>query len=232
MRDTCENRLVEFFRPNLIASLTDSNMGHEPYFAVRWSPSSTTKADIFWAFAYYTDGGTPVRDAACDLAQGYCNGHYGDSEWLLIRVRYNGITRHWDLELVQMSQHGGAPIYTANQLRYSGRPYAYPDIFVAWGKHANYPSDSACDSGGVLNKDECDSNRIIRSAYSAYHNLGSSHHPLRNCVYSESTYFGNGVSECFWSTGGQFSGWTGISNPPPWDTAVPNYGAYLMGQGF
>ena len=107
-------------------------------------------------------------------------------------------------------------------------------MYVAWGKHANYISDSECDSGGPTilgfpsHSDECFSNYYQRDYYSAYRNLGSSTHNRLDCVESEGLYAGSGRSECFWATAGNFEEWTGLH----WTDNVAQYGVMLQDRGF
>lgn len=46
---------------------------------------------------------------------------------------------------------------------------------------------------------------------------------LINCAPSVGQFAGNGEIECFWGVG-QFLGWTGLNNLPPFEESVPEYG--------
>lgn len=226
LKDTCERRFAEFFAPRLVMSQSDSHRGQEPYWAARWSDDESS-VRLFWALAYYMDGGT--GGFGCEYSQGYCGGHYGDSEWVLLDLEYNSDSQHWELATGILSQHGWFEAADGDDFSYVGSYLGHPTIYVAWGKHSNYTTDSDCDAGGFLSYDECYSDYAVRAYYSAYRNLGSSAHPLKDCVPSFGSYAGNGEEECFWTTTSEFLGRTGVDDIP--DETDP-YVSYLALWGF
>lgn len=228
LRDTCERRFAEFFRPYLVMSAADQTKGHEPYWAARFDGNNVT---LFWAFGFFFDGGTanqtawycynPLRYVFEDWT---CSGHPGDSESLVLNLAYNPGTQHWELASLSMSRHGSYSTAVGTQVSYNGPYLGYPTVYVAFGKHASYLSDYQCDSsGGFGDSDECYSDYYLRDFFSAYRNLGSSADQLINCVQGASGY-----SECFWATTGHFRGWTGLQP----EVNVAQYGNMLLHHGF
>lgn len=228
LRDTCERRFAEFFRPYLIMSAADPAKSHEPYWAARFDGNDVK---LFWAFGFFEDAGTANPTAwYCNNPLRYifedwtCAGHPGDSESLVMDLSYNATTKHWELSSLSMSRHGEYSTAAGNQVSYNGPYLGYPSVYVAYGKHASYLSDNQCDSGGPFaSSDECFSDYFVRDYFSAYRNLGRSGDQLINCVQGATGY-----TECFWATSGSFRGWTGLQ---PLVT-VAQYGNMLSYQGF
>lgn len=232
LRDTCEQRLAEFFRPYLVMSSQDPVRDREPYWAAKFSYGNV---QVFWAYAYYEDGGTADKTAwYCHTGIEYifetwtCAAHPGDSESLVLDLRYNEATQHWELANLLMSRHGTYYNSLGGQLQYNGPDLGYPTVYVSYGKHANYPSDGTCDTGADFDSDECYSNHFERDYFSAYRNLGSSTNQLLDCVESEGLYASSGRKECFWDTSGSFTGWTGLQP----NVTVAQYGVMLRDRGF
>src|SRR3972149_6604325 len=123
------------------------------------------KTFLSYLFSYYRDEGSNAW--LCNLPPPFwhpsCEGHNGDSEAIFLEVYYNFGTRHWVLDNARYSQHGSYPTYVRvpssatypTQLEYPGRLGGYPRAYVSQGKHANYPTTSACNSGGAFNTDTC-----------------------------------------------------------------------------
>lgn len=189
----------------------------------------------------------PLVQGLLDLKD--CNGHAGDSEFILLDVSYNATTKHWFLADAKYSAHtwhvdfaqrasdsalyvdpssdGGGSGYPRNYLEYpDGKVGGYPRAWVANRKHANYPTQAYCDGpGGLGGADECYLPRYLtRLEVAASANIGSRTSPFINCVPTSRTdhpAYGQGVQECYWSMGATFTGWFNTS-----DGGLP-YGALL-----
>jgi hypothetical protein len=182
---------------------------------------------IGYLLSYYRDEGSnhPLCGQNPFFVHPSCNGHNGDSEGIYLGVYYNEATKHWVLDNAWLSRHdelmehprvqcneGGACITNAYppQFYYPSHPGAYPRVYVAEGKHANYATKTGCNGGGQYGTDTCERvDTATRLEWNACWNLGSRATPLRNCVPSRDPsyeYYGSGRQECFW-TGGNFRGW-------------------------
>lgn len=208
-KDYCEKLIAEFFRPLMRFSGGETDAGREPYWAVRFDEAAIA-VKLFYAFAYYIDGGTD--HPACNSPfSGDCAGHYGDSEWVEVTVKFNAATKHWVTMQGIYSQHGQGVIYPYSALEYPSKYRGHPSVYVAVSKHANYNSDSSCDDGGALGFDACNAGGVDeREYFDANRNLGksgSSSTKLIDCVGSTGPFIGNGRVECFWTTTGTFNGW-------------------------
>ncbi|MHB1265703.1 MAG: hypothetical protein ACYC1S_14980 [Gemmatimonadaceae bacterium] len=145
MLDDCEYEIASTFRPSLIFSVDEPHRGREEHWSVRplWNGPYV---EIFFALSYYRDGGF----------RWMCCGHPGDSEFIVMRILQPaaGGTK-WTAEYVTLSAHYNAlqdktSTYYAGDMQYAGGNYRIrPDVYVSWGKHANYRTKGACDSGGV-----------------------------------------------------------------------------------
>lgn len=163
------------------------------------------------------DGGTQALVCENEIIAPFCRGHYGDSEWVILDVQYNSETEHWVLKHAFYSQHGGygwffddAPGYPT-ELQYPAHPGAYPRVFVAFNKHANYESIQACNSGGFFGFDVCFWDSQQRVSVTPWTGLGSRHlHTSgQDCMASSNPiYSGNGETECYWTVR-EFGGWQG-----------------------
>jgi len=228
-KDYCEKLLAEFFRPLLKFSGAETLSGREPYWAVRWDVDETA-AKIFYAFAYYEDGGSYAT--GCPSTQ-YCAGHYGDSEWIEITADFDPVSKHWMTAQGIYSQHGAGWIYAFKDLEFPGRPRGYPAVYVSLDKHANYNSDYSCDNGGFFDFDTCTPGTSVRESHFVDRNLGKSGSPttkLKDCVLSSGRFAGNGKLECFWATTGKFNGWnTATQTYAELDVAPYGHPLYTLG---
>ena len=194
--DSCEYAVARAFAPELRIQSGDSYSSREPYWAAE---ADEDGARIFYALAYH-------RDAD----------HYGDSEFIVMDVEY-GPGSYWRFEKVFLSAHYGAPTpgYDSSEWvprntypAYSNQRPHVPVVWVADGKHANYKSQDACNSGANAT-DDCSGPSVIENiAVFSDANLGRRYDTILNCVDSRSDYPGN---ECFW-TADRFEGW--YSDPP------------------
>lgn len=136
------------------------------------------------------------------------------------------------LTQAMLSQHGAYQVLEAsdsgyvNALAYPVHIGAAPRIWVAYRKHANYPTLKSCDNGAFMNLDLCQAPFSYEPiGVGGNGNLGSSAQPFIDCVSSTNPlYLGNG-QECYW-TAERFSGWQ-FTTP---DCA--GYRGILLTQGF
>lgn len=224
----CENDLAAAFAPYMRHHSGD-NVDRQGYWAAR-PIMNGQQVQIIYMFGYYVDEGVQGNNdyLACKAVTfwevlGECDGHSGDSEWVVLNVYYNGATEHWLLDKAVLSHHLGK--ITASRgvkeyptgFAYSRRLGADPIIWVAQGKHANYPSQSACDAGNgggylvdlLFSFDTCGGNNLFfRASTGGPRNIGSNGTRLLNCVASQDPFHQDPVRdpECFW-TAQYFFGW-------------------------
>jgi hypothetical protein len=151
-----------------------------------------------------------------------CLGHLGDSEWIALDIRYNPVSKHWVLQHARLSAHGQTRLLEGAfgshplSLSYPEKAGGYPLVWVADGKHANYESNAACDSGGFLGADECyDSPRYVERAnvMASGGNIGSWQVQLIDGVQSinpqhPAVLFGPGTTRTeYYFTPSNFYGW-------------------------
>lgn len=207
----CEYQLANAFRPHLAVTASEPFLGREPYFAVKKGDAGSS-VHIFYAFAYYRDGGDPTL---FDF-----KAHPGDSEFVVARVFRSGI--NWYLESTYTSAHWRAGFTDSSEntshtdLYFPTGARTRPLIWVARNKHGNFSSLGECNSGAVWN-DDCSTNSF-HAGLPTYElevlsnaNLGNSGAPLINGYVGSR----NGMpgTECLWCSGILFQGWTGLSSP-------------------
>lgn len=133
LADHCEDALAEAFRPELVYSPYDCNMGMEPYWAAKYFPvaEGVDRVRIAYLFAYYEDCGIPSQYALyCTIGEFMgtyltyggilddkyagifwtanepkCDGHFGDSEFVTIDLMYDTSTHHWRTVSMFFSAH-------------------------------------------------------------------------------------------------------------------------------
>jgi hypothetical protein len=247
MDNGCEQRLADKFRPalSLAPSNYDCDPTPEPYWAAKYFPAGGNMVRIAYLMAYHRDCGD--RSLGSGLLQkvgilltlnGFIEGafrsfnlsistddpgdsHAGDSEWIMVNLRYNISTKHWYVSSMKTSAHYGTAADGTRETSTGGIQVpagsvagGFPRVWVAAKKHANYPSRAACNTGrgpfGAA-KDNCDSNiPDTRRVYFHYlRNVGSMRGNLINlgtCVKSEQPLFYPGT-ECFWKQNDYFYGW-------------------------
>jgi hypothetical protein len=246
MSDGCELRLAQRFSPMMAVapSTYDCAPTIEPYWAAKYFPSHSSIVRIAYLLAYRRDcGDTGIGSAILALLaqsitlNGFINnvtqsfglkistddpgdGHSGDSEFVMIDIRFDSGSQHWVLASVEFSAHFGTS--ADGTARWGAKYIEYPDgvqlglprVWAAKNKHANYVSREQCNAGrGPLGAvhDNCDPN--IPSSYrltvGSLRNVGSRHANLINpgtCVPSSQPSFYPGT-ECFWKPGDHFNGW-------------------------
>lgn len=230
--DKCEYELAKAFAPAVaISAQEDCELG-EPYWAVKYFPNIPAYGTgefvrIAYMPAYYRDCG--------DLWGHFASGHRGDSEFIMVGIHHNPTTRHWEVKEMYTSAHAGtitnSSEYTGDpsKLQYpSGRALTYPRVWVAKNKHANYRSQSECNSGAKW-FDDCDDNTTRgRLRVLKHRNVGSRYvDNFPNCVASQNPlYYQNGRTECFY-TSRNFEGWQVSS-----EDGVTPYRNFLMNYVF
>lgn len=233
--DGCEVALAQAFAPELIVDRLDCSwvdsvqpqrLGGGYLFAVQDAPDGRAMR-IAYLPAYFRDCGW--EGLPCVTRGDGCSAHPGDSEIIVVQMRYDPGTRRWAADAIFLSAHclgrsaGRCRWYAGDQLRHftwvAGARRGAPRIWVAKGKHANYPSARECDSGHWY-YDSCSGNA---DAYrfpirSSAQNLGSRRHPLPErdtapgCLAAErlplsSVGTDRGRVECFWDQRAPFRGW-------------------------
>jgi hypothetical protein len=239
--DLCEYQLAYNFAPLMRSDMNDDISG-ETWWAVR---PDGGRFHVFYALSYYNDWGLdPWPLSPCAVftqlslflqyigypKQNYCDGHEGDSEFIVAEIDFDASTSHWVLERMYLSSHYGtgnsaSDWYGAGDFSYPDRDRWYPRVFVARGKHANYTSKKKCEETVWkfpfwYQRDNCSytNPREARVEVGLDRNLGSRAVPANDiplgsqgntgtCVTSAGRYAGNGLQECYWRSGIGFGGW-------------------------
>ncbi|MFL5403295.1 MAG: hypothetical protein ACJ8BF_10810 [Gemmatimonadales bacterium] len=219
--DFCEKNLAPAFAPQLAMTKGSDNLGREPHIAVR-KLGTAPKARIMYMLSYYVDRGPVTSWCNSNVGGAYdpetwraaCEGHDGDSEWITLDVYYDRSTQRWIVEAATLSQHTGYKTYSRTTreypaLEYPGTKGGYPRVYVAYQKHANYPSDAACDAGSIMGTDTCQADLFERVVAGDNVNVRSraAHTAAQDCWPSTNPiYSSNGIKECYW-TFKKFLGW-------------------------
>jgi hypothetical protein len=228
--DVCELDLARAFAPMLVVDGRDcswngSRLAGGYFYAVQ-KGSDAGAIRIAYLPAYFRDCGW--SGLACTTRRRGCSAHAGDSELIAVEARGDEVTDRWRADAIFMSAHcfgrsaGRCRWYAGDQLRHlawAGTARGAPRVWVAKGKHGNYPSARECDSGHWY-YDSCDDNDvafrfpIVTSAQ----NIGSRVRPFRDgglprgCVAAEELPVPDsradaGTRECFWDAAVRFRGW-------------------------
>ena len=209
--DECEFQLANAFAPALAIHPNDGCPLGEPYWAAKFFSNmhfgTGDMVRIAYMPSYYNDCG--------DLRPfGLAGPHEGDSEFIVLGIQYNLNTRHWEMKEIFLSAHhetfNSASIYTTDEsiLEYPVRRLAYPRVWIAQKKHANYIDHHDCETRAVFD-DNCDGNNTVgRIEVYRNHNVGSRFVDfLPNGVASKNpTFSGNGRKEFFYKSQ-KFRGW-------------------------
>jgi len=202
LADHCELEIARGFAPTMRMSLLEGCPEGEPYFGAMYHLNGEVR--IAYMPAYYKDCGpygTPGGIGA---------GHHGDTEYIMVVVKFNSTTRHWYFVEMYLSSHDDtmgdrSKWVSAAETRFSRRDAAHPSVWVAIAKHANYRSSDVCNQ--TLWGDVCGSTMPpFRIAVIPERNVGSEWIPMP-CRASEGRYAGNGRQECFFGTSRAFAGW-------------------------
>ncbi|HYJ79341.1 MAG TPA: hypothetical protein VEW03_07060 [Longimicrobiaceae bacterium] len=230
LHDSCELELARAFAPSWKMSRKDDCLDGEPYWAAKYFATSE-HVRIAYMPAYYRDCGPTFLDF----------NHDGDSEFVMVQVRYDASVQHWVFDGMFISAHYGTAndhsqwVYPS-QAQFTWRAGTHPTVWVSIDKHGNYRSKEYCNSWDLLTvvgiHDQCDWSWLdpLRFPVDPSHNVGSSHVHLRDAVTAEKIF--SSRVEHIW-TGTQFRGWQepnlfgGFQGPAP----MP-YGAWLTGPWF
>jgi hypothetical protein len=148
-----------------------------------------------------------------------CESHQGDSEFVTVDLKYNATTQHWFVTSAFFSAHWGTSgdhsrRSVTGQLEYPDKYGGYLRVYVAEGKHGNYPTRVACENDGGQ-ADTCASNStVIRVRHAGQYNVGSARYNFispKSCVRGGAlvdAYPANYSLECFWDPGHNFRGWS------------------------
>jgi hypothetical protein len=244
--DECELSLAHAFAPELrvdprdciwTADARGNRLDGGYLFAVE-AGLAGERLRIAYLPAYVRDCGW--HGPPCVTRARGCSAHDGDSELIVVAARYDSSTDRWLAEAVFLSAHcfgrsaGRCRWYEREELRrfaWAGDSHrGAPRVWVARGKHGNYPSPEACDSGHWA-YDSCDGNSVTYRfpVSSAAQNIGSRRHPLppageeahAGCIEASAVVrrvsaVAAGTRECFWDPALPFRGWqrSGRGQPP------------------
>lgn len=230
LEDDCERQLAESFLPSFATSPYDCDLGGRPHWAAKYFPPgpgvSTPTVRIIYLHAFYQDCGTAdvTNPSICNNPLGgACDGHSGDSEFLILDVRYAVSPEHWYVSRAFMSAHYNESLGesstevrtclfeactpTSAALRWVDVEGGQPSLFMSLGKHATYTTKAACDAGGFLNADTCQFTSPTAIGFPFFfsrgRNIGSWQQHLIDCTSNPADTFHLGT-ECFWT----------IQNPP------------------
>jgi hypothetical protein len=223
--DNCEYRIARRFAP-LLATEPSDDVSREPYWIAKHNPDLPGTAgeglEIMYLFSYHMDWGDDT----------FGDGHSGDSEFVIVRVVYDTVSKHWQLWSMFFAAHHGELGQADEDLLFGAVQYpdgtsrGYPRVWVADKKHASYRSKRKCDAGNRT-LDTCQYNvDDDRVEVNVFRNLGSSSVPFTNCVTSENPISYQGT-ECFWQASYSFCGWDSDRT----DCAGP-YADHLVEFGF
>lgn len=209
VQDDCEFDLASSVAPMLWQSLNDEAPGKQSYWSLGRNPDSSWVIQIFYALAWFDDGGDPTFNLTA---------HHGDSEFIILYVE-NSTTSVWGVVGATLSAHYGTEAdatatYTWDDLEWPSG--AHPGVWASWNKHANYRSREVCGwgPGGFWWNDGCEGYYI--GAYVGTYsdrNLGNFFNvpeAERNVAtqlvdYTTSSH-GPGI-ERFWTDTDTFAGW-------------------------
>lgn len=215
--DNCEYRIARRFAPLLatvVAPYDDTSA--EPYWVAEYEENLpggpfSGGLKVMYLLSYHEDLGTRVEGQTLYA-------HKGDSEFVVLWIGFREATQHWELTWAYYAAHHGEPgesdfVGAARLLEFPDQYYGYPRIWVAKSKHASYISRDACNAGGLLGFDACETNQDDRRVEVLQErNLGSGEHRFLNCVTTtESSPYTYPGTECFWhdpiNTTYEFCGW-------------------------
>lgn len=230
--DGCEHALAAAFAPLLVfdegecgwdASVPPGRVGGEYLYAVQGAGEGRVR--VAYLPAYYGDCGW--RLPACRVTPWLCHPHVGDSEMVVVEAAPAGGDQ-WRAERVFLSAHchgrsaGWCRWYSGGEMErfrwVDGVVRGAPVVWVAHGKHGNYPSPGACGAGH-WGYDDCARNRASRRypVVSPRQNAGSRAAPFpyaggRECIGADAVGWGStlpaaGAVECFWDPAASFRGW-------------------------
>lgn len=143
LRDYCEQELAIAFRPFMRMQDLDHCPQREPYWsATYYNGIGIPSVMIYYLVGYHRDCGSS-------------HAHKGDSEFVIVYVSPPSGTSdtRWRLNYLVTSAHygsywtDGTATSAWDQVQYPAGYRGAPRVWVALDKHANYRSQSACNSG-------------------------------------------------------------------------------------
>lgn len=243
LSDECEHQLALHFAP-FLSFVYGDDVRRDPKYAAHWEAIDTVR--VAYLLSYWMDNGSPGAPLCIPQFEG-CAGHLGDSEAIVLDLIYDTSSHHWQVARALLSVHGlnyfcvkqshsfpcqsGSHLYPSGNLQFASHPQAAPLIMVADGKHANYPTDAACDAGGHYSADDCSTPRYVDVAMvTQSNNIGSRNHQwIDGATTSNNTHpsYSSQYVEYYW-TSQAFRGWF---NPSLGTTSRP-YTDILADYGF
>jgi hypothetical protein len=213
--DDCEFQLAKAFAPVLQADPNDPCLLGEPYWAAKYFNDPGTGWGEFVRIAYL-----PSYYRDCGLS----DGHTGDSEMLMIAIRHNPSTRHWEFYQAWLSAHTGTPnaapeyVTDASTMEYGTRYLGYPRLWIALRKHGFYRNQHECQHRAPLQGDVCTFNEPLgRLLIYSNHNVGGrSLDKFPTGVASKNPLYSTNGRKEFYYTPANFNGWqpTGTGASP------------------
>ncbi len=181
-----------------VPGYSDSSNGRIPFVAYPYNPGNGVDCtepfqciEIRYGVAWNWDLGDDVGGYF-----GLSTEHRGDSEMYSVLVARKdtdsgadwGVDwataqndpNQWRLIKEAMSAHDGLSFRSQGNFGTT----AIPQVWCAEGKHAMYPTQSACNSGGFYGSDDCSDNRcdITTEVFDKVQNVGQSWAPLQNFI--------------------------------------------------
>lgn len=238
LSDACETALATAFAPILMQDAGDclwsehaesARIAGGYHYAVDAADDDLVR--IAYLPGYLRDCGW--SGAKCLLPGVDCRPHAGDSEAVIVEVRFDGTRAAWLPTAIFLSAHcfesdsKTCRWYEGAELEAFGWRGTSPVVWVASGRHANYPSRGACDAGHYW-LDDCPPDALpVRYPVASERNVGNPEAPIgdEGCVSLpadlDSSMVATGAIECFWSDRA-FRGWQGDAHP-----GVTPYRRYL-----
>ena len=213
MSDACEVAFAEAFAPILLQSAGDcafdTTRGRiDGGYLHAAQPDGPDRVRVAYLPAYLTDCGW--EGTKCLLPGVDCRAHAGDSEFIVVEAQADGGT--WRMTGVFLSAHcfdGNADDCRWRreaelaEVEWDG---LRPVVWVAHGRHANYPTRAACDRGHYF-LDTCDAEPSrVAFPVSASRNVGSAIAPRCADLADVARPADAEATECPW-TDARFTGW-------------------------
>jgi hypothetical protein len=239
--DICEARVARVFAPILVARgggcnwNADARMLAGGYFFAVAPVQKTIR--VAYLPAYFRDCGW--EGVKCWLPTVDCAPHAGDSEFIVIELQPEATSLPlWSVAAVFLSAHcfgdhgEHCRWYRDRELRAFDWSDTAPVIWVAEGRHANFPSRTSCDRG-LHFLDTCDAHDArFRFPIADARNIGSRAHPPRpgGCVTGAELRAPGAASEtieCFWRFDTPFRGWQlGAAGVTPYARYLTEIGGF------